>query len=335
MKMDPFEKVGLGKSKLRVTRLGIGGGALGGLYKDPGDAEAIATVRCALKLGVNFFDTAPLYGYGRSELRLGAALEKVERDRFVLASKVGRVLEPEDPAKLAARICEFDNAPAFRPVFDFSYDGVMHSFEESLKRTQLDRIDLLHIHDPDEHYDQVIREAYPAVHKLRDERVIRAIGAGMNQAEMLVRFAKECDFDCFLLAGRYTLLDHRALKELLPICVERRISIIVGGPFNSGILATGARAGAKFNYQDASPEIQERVAQIEAICALYQVPLKAAALQFPLAHPAVAAVIPGCRSEAEVEENIKMISFDIPPAFWQELRRKDVIPDEAPTAVEQ
>jgi len=329
--MDPFEKVELGKSQVRVTRMGLGGGTLGGLYQDPGEAGSIATVHRALSLGINFFDTAPLYGYGKSEFRLGTALARVPRDEFVLATKVGRILEPEDPAHLLTRTSEFENAPHLRPVFDFSESGVRRSFEESLRRLQLTRVNVVHIHDPDEYYKQVVQETYPAVRKMRDQGTIQAIGAGMNQTEMLVSFAKECDFDCFLLAGRYTLLDQRALKELLPICIRRQISIILGGPFNSGILATGAGPAAKYDYQDAPREIQEKVAQIEAVCDRYQVPLKAAALQFPLAHPAVAAVIPGCRSQREVEENAKMLSFKTPSAFWQELRQSGVIPEEAPT----
>lgn len=331
--MDPIEKARLGKSSLEVTRLGIGGGALGGLYADPGDEVAMSTVRRALTIGVNFFDTAPLYGYGKSELRIGKALAGVERRRFVLATKVGRVLEPEDPAKLTNRICEFDNAPPLRPCFDFSRDGVMRSFEESLRRLHLDYIDLLHIHDPDEHYDQVIRETYPAVRQLREQGLVRAIGVGMNQAEMLVRFAAECDFDCFLLAGRYTLLDQSALKKLFPICLEKKISIILGGPFNSGILATGAIRNAKFDYQLAPPEILEKVTQIETVCSAYGIPLRAAALQFPFTHPAVTAVIPGCRSESEVEDNIRMIQVFIPPDFWEELRHKGVLPEDAPVSV--
>lgn len=328
--MDPIEKSPLGKSSLKVTRLGIGGGALGGLYADPGDEVAMSTVHRALAVGVNFFDTAPLYGYGKSELRIGKALAGVDRSRFVLATKVGRILEPEDPAKLTDRICEFDNAPPLRPCFDFSRGGVMRSFEESLQRLNVDCIDVLHIHDPDEHYDQVIRETYLAVRQLREQGLVRAIGVGMNQAEMLVRFATECDFDCFLLAGRYTLLDQTGLKKLLPICLEKRISIILGGPFNSGILATGAVRNAKFDYQDAPAEILKKLTQIETVCSEYRIPLKAAALQFPFTHPAVAGVIPGCRSEFEVEDNMRMMQTLIPPDFWEELRRKGVLPEDVP-----
>jgi D-threo-aldose 1-dehydrogenase len=328
--MDPFEKAKLGKSEVKTTRLGFGGGVIGGLYTDVPDAQAISTVRHALAVGINFFDTAPLYGFGKSETRIGRALEGVNRDSFVVATKVGRLLEPEDPANLETRVVEFENAPPLRPVFDFSYDGVMRSFEESLARLQLERIDILHIHDPDNHYVEAIHSAYPALHKLREQGVVRAIGAGMNQAEMLARFARECDFDCFLLAGCYTLIDQTALDDLLPLCSTKGIGIILGGPYNSGILATGAHPGAKFRYKEAQSEVLEHVTRIERVCRSYGVPLKAAALQFPLAHPAVISVIPGCRCEAEVDENVRMLRFPIPAAFWSDLRDQKLLTSAAP-----
>jgi D-threo-aldose 1-dehydrogenase len=310
----------------------MGGGALGGLYQDVTDETAAATVRRALELGVNFFDTAPLYGHGKSELRLGGALAGRPRDSYVLATKVGRILEPEDPDKVKS--IWFQNLPPFKPVFDFSYEGVMRSFAESLKRLGLDRVDLLHIHDPDDAYDQALNGAYRALDELRSRGVIGAVGVGMNQWEMLSRFAREANFDCFLLAGRYTLIDHTGLK-LLALCWEKRISIIIGGPYNSGILATGARPGAKFNYEAAPPELVKKVRQIEAVCARYAVPLRAAALQFPLAHPAVASVIPGARSRTEVEENFRLMSYPIPHQFWAELRSKKLLPPEVPVPGER
>lgn len=327
--MNPLERVEIGKTGLQVTRLGMGCAPLGGLFEDVPEARGLATVERALALGVNFFDTAPLYGYGKSETYLGRALAGVPRSSYVLATKVGRLLISTDPSQLEKR--EFDHPFPFRPVFDFSYDAVMRSFEESLKRLNLDRIDLLHIHDPDDYYDQAIKGAYPAVAKLRSEGVIRAVGAGMNQAEMLTRFAREGEFDCFLLAGRYTLIDHTGLKELLPLSIKKNISIIIGGPYNSGVLATGAKAGAKFNYADAPEEILQKVRKVEEVCTRHDVPMKAAALQFPLAHPAVASVIPGARSVEELEENFRLISHPIPSGFWTDLRESKLIPDEAPT----
>ncbi len=284
----------------------------------------------ALAAGVRLFDTAPLYGLGKSESRLGKALQGASRDSFVLASKVGRLLEPEDPEKLATREVEFVDAPPLRAIFDFSYDGVMRSYEESLRRLNLERIDILHIHDPDDHWEEAMRGAYPAVHKLREQGAVRAIGAGMNQPEMLARFAREGDFDCFLLAGCYTLLDQTALRELLPLCAEKRIGLILGGPYNSGILATGAQPGAKFSYKTAPLEILERVRRIEEVCGRHKLPLKAAALQFPLAHPAIVSIIPGSRSIAELEENAVMLSFPIPAAFWLDLKDQKLLPAEAP-----
>lgn len=326
--MDPLKKVQIGKTALRVTRLGLGGAPLGGLFEDVQGETAVATIRRALELGINFFDTAPLYGHGKSEKWMGQGLGETSPDSRVLATKVGRVLEPVKPGTLEKD--EFDNPAPFQPVFDFSYDGTMRSFHESLVRLQADRIDILHIHDADDHYDEAIKGAYPALDQLRSEGKIKAVGAGMNQAEMPARFARAGNFDCFLLAGRYSLIDHTGLKELLPLCVEKQISIIIGGPYNSGILATGARPGAKFNYADAPPEILERVRKVEEVCKHHQVPMKAAALQFPLAHPAVAAVIPGARSVPELEENFRLISHPIPGGFWADLRAKGLLPEEAP-----
>jgi D-threo-aldose 1-dehydrogenase len=194
----------------------------------------------------------------------------------------------------------------------------------------LSRIDILNIHDPDHNWEEAIGIAYPTVHKLRSEGVVGAIGVGMCQAEMLVRFAREGDFDCFLLAGTYTLIDHTGLRELLPVCEQKGISVVIGGPYNSGILATGARAGATYNYVDAPNAVLERVAAIETVCDRHGVPLKAAALQFPMGHPAVATIIPGARSAAEVEENFELLNTAIPDEFWEELRHLNLLPPEAP-----
>jgi D-threo-aldose 1-dehydrogenase len=326
--MNPSDKVNLGKTDLFVTRMGMGGAALGGLYHEVSDQAAAETVEAAWSRGINLFDTAPLYGHGRSEQRMGCVLRTRPRDTFVLSTKVGRVLLPADGS--AVESVFFERPAPFEPVFDFSYEGVMRSVEESLRRLKLDRVDILLIHDPDDHYQEALLGAYPALHKLRSQGVVKAIGAGMNQAEILARFAREGDFDCFLLAGRYTLIDHSGLRELLPLCEQKSISIIIGGPYNSGILAGGALSGTKFNYQDASTEVFERVKKVEEVCRRHSVPLKAAALQFPLAHPAVASVIPGARCAAEVEENFALMSVPIPGDFWQDLRAEGLLPGEAP-----
>lgn len=326
--MIPTETAQLGKTGLRVTRMGMGGAALGGLYHEVADREATEAVHAALKLGVHHFDTAPLYGHGLSERRMGEVLRTVPRESFVLSTKVGRVLLPAKTDRVES--FWFDHPAPFEPVFDFSYDGVMRSFEESLKRLGVDRVDILYIHDPDDHYDEALLGAYPALVKLRSEGVVSAIGAGMNQAEMLARFAREGDFDCFLLAGRYTLIDHSGLAELLPLCEQKKISIVIGGPYNSGILAGGALSGSKFDYKTAPTEIVGRVREVEEVAARHGVPLKAAALQFPLGHPAVASVIPGARSASEVEENFRLMSVTIPGDFWKELKSEQLLPEEAP-----
>ena len=328
MKKD--ERAEIGRTGLKVSRLGLGGAPLAGLYQGVSDEQAARVVNAYLDHGLGFFDTAPLYGSGVSETRLGSALSERVRNAFVLATKVGRLLVP-DPAR--DQDVWSDDLPPVGPVFDYSYDGTLRSLEESLGRLGLDRVDILHIHDPDNHYDEAMKGSYPALVRMRDEGVIRAVGVGMNQAKMLARFAVEGDFDCFLCAGRYTLVDHTALKRLLPLCEDRGISLIVGGPYNSGILAQGAVEGAKFDYRKAPPQIVEKVRRVEAVCGRHGTPLKAAALQFPLAHPAVAAVIPGARSPEEVDENVKMFEVGIPADFWAELREEGLIPDAAPTPV--
>ena len=279
------------------------------------DDEAHRVVEAAWQAGIRFFDTAPLYGHGLAEQRLGAVLRAKPREEFVLATKVGRLLRADAPPEPGQA---YKGVPPVNPTYDFSYDGVMRSVEESLARLGLDRVDVLHIHDPDEHFEDALAGAYRALDRLRAEGTIRAVGAGMNQAEMLVRFAREADFDCFLLAGRYTLLDRTGAAELLPLCVEKSIAIIAGGVFNSGILAN-PRPGTAFNYQPAPPELVDRALRMQEICARHGVELKAAAIQFPLRHPAVASVLTGCRSVREVEENVRMFQAPIPSSLWDEL----------------
>jgi D-threo-aldose 1-dehydrogenase len=328
--MDPIARVGIGRTNVTVTRFGFGCVPLGGLYKDVSEDEASATVRRALDLGINYFDAAPIYGFGKAETRLGRELARCSRNSFVVATKIGYTLIPDSGRGDEKVFHRFDNVPPLRPIFDYSYDGIMKTFEGSLQRLNLSYVDILNIHDPDDHWQEAIEIAYPALHKLRSEGVVRAIGVGMNQAEMLARFAREGDFDCLLVAGRYTLIDHAALRDLLPLCEKKGISVIIGGPFNSGILATGARPGATYNYVDASPAMMQKVTAIEAVCEQHHVPLPAAALQFPMAHPAVAAIIPGARSAAEVEQNVKLFGHFIPNDFWEELRHLNLLPPEAP-----
>jgi D-threo-aldose 1-dehydrogenase len=223
----------------------------------------------------------------------------------------------------------FVDAPSLFPVFDFTYDAAMRSIEASLTRLGLDRIDALLIHDPDDYFDEAMGGAYVALDKLRREGVIGALGVGMNQAAMLARLARSADFDCFLVAGRYTLLDQAALSELLPLCVEKRIAVIIGGVFNSGIL-TDPRPGATFNYQPADAQWVDKARRIREVCDRHHTPLMAAALQFPAAHPAVATILTGVRSPSEIEQNEQMFRLPIPSGLWDELREEEMIPADAP-----
>lgn len=322
----------LGRTGPQVTRMGLGTAPLGNLFAEVDDGEARAVVDAAYRRGIRFFDTAPLYGYGLAERRTGGTLCAKSRESFVLATKVGRLLrsgrEP-DPSQFFKGEPFYKSTPPVAPVFDFSYDGIMRSLEESLQRLGLDRVDVLHIHDPDEHYDEAVGGAFKALSELRSQGVISAVGAGMNQWEMLARFAEEADFDCFLLAGRYTLLDQSALPKLLPLCEAKGIAIIIGGVFNSGLLAD-PKPGAKFNYVPAPPALVDRARCIGEVCARHGVSLTAAALRFPFGHPAVASVLVGCRSVAELEENVAAFETDVPAALWQDLKAQRLLPDEVP-----
>ena len=330
--VHPLDKKPLGSSGLEVTRLGLGCASIGGLFGDFPDEQATEVVQRALSLDLNLLDTAPLYGGGKSEIRLGNALRGVPRDSYVLCTKVGRVLEPDETTAPDGGI--FHNHPPMRAVFDFSYDGVMRSFAESLERLQVDRVDVLHIHDPDNHYDEALRTAYPALDKLRSEGVVSGVSAGMNQSEMLASFARDGDFDCFLLAGRYSLLEQGALDELFPLCLEKNIGVLAGGTYNTGVLAQGAVEGAKHNYTDAPPEIIARVRELEEAAARHGVNLKAAASQFALAHPAVTAIIPGTRRPERVRENFDAVAEDIPAAFWEHLRDSELVRGDAPLPID-
>jgi D-threo-aldose 1-dehydrogenase len=325
--LNPFERVPLGRTSLKVSRFGLGTAPLAGLFEAVPEERALEVIERAWEAGIRHFDTAPLYGHGLAEMRVGEALRDKPRDEFVLASKVGRLLRADVPPEPGQ---SFKGTPPVNPMFDFSYDGVMRSVDESMERLQLERIDILHIHDPDDHYDEALRGAYRALDHLRSEGVISAVGAGMNQAEMLARFAREGSFDCFLLAGRYTLLDQVALNELLPLCVERGVAIIAAGVYNSGILAD-PKPGAHYNYSEAPKELLERAQRIRAVCDRHGVPLKAAAVQFPMAHPAVSCVVVGCRSMAQLDESLAMFEVTIPPALWQELKAEGLLQVDVPT----
>ncbi len=312
---------------LDVTSIGLGSAPLGGLFTPVSDADAEATIERAWSLGVRFFDTAPLYGFGLAERRLGGFLRQQPRESYVISTKVGRLLRVPDGA--AAEDDHYKSGRRERPVFDFSYDGVMRSVEESLTRLGLDRVDVLLVHDPDDHYDDAVAGAFRALARLRAEGTVKAIGAGMNQSEMLLRFAQVVPVDCFLLAGRYTLLDQGALDALFPACQARNIGILLGGIYNSGILAN-PHTGAKFNYQDADAALVARALELDGLCRKHGTELKAAAFQFCMAHPVVTVAVMGARTAGEVADNFAMSEMAVPQAFWQELRARKLVDARAP-----
>jgi D-threo-aldose 1-dehydrogenase len=315
MPYDPLERRAVGCTGLTVTAMGLGGAHLARPGVEPATSDAL--IRRALGHGLRYVDTAPMYSIGESERRYRAPLATLARDEYVLSTKVGRLLDGTEGAETGWH-------------FDFSADAVHRSIESSLKRLGVDRIDIVFIHDPDDHWEQAIGEAYRALHALREQGIVRAIGAGMNQWEMEQRFAEEGEFDCFLLAGRYTLLEQESLASFLPLCEERGISVVVGGPYNSGILASDLDARATYNYRAAPPDVLERARRIAAVSERHGVPLKAAAIQFPLAHPAVAAVIPGAMTVAEVDENVALVQHPIPAALWAELAAEGLLAAGAP-----
>jgi D-threo-aldose 1-dehydrogenase len=340
--MNPFAVRRIGKTDVRVTVLGLGGTAYAGMYQAVSDSDASNAISEAYSTGIRYFDTAPLYGHGSSERRLGAALHSYARESYVISTKVGRVMESAPLASIEPDV--FAEPLPYRPVFDFTASGIARSFRESLERLKAEFVDVCLVHDPDQsgpiihldphheaHFEQVMRDSWPALDELRQQGLIRATGVGMNQWPMLHDFVQTGKFDCILLAGRYTLLDQTSLETLLPACLKNDVSVIIGGPYNSGILATGPVAGATYDYSAAPPEILDRVSRLQSVCEDFDVELRAAALQFPLAHPAVASIIPGARSSAEVIENVRLLSLPIPSGFWAELKRSQLISANSPT----
>src|SRR5262245_37432756 len=322
------ERTRLGRTRVEVTRLGLGCAPLGNLFATVADDEARAVVGAAWDAGVRFFDTAPLYGHGLSEIRLGRALAGRTRDEYAIATKVGRLLVPDPtPPDMG-----FVDVPPMRPSFDFSYDATLRSLEESLVRLGLDRVDVLHVHDPDDHMEQAIRGAGRALVRLRDEGVVGAIGAGMNVVAPLARLVREVDLDCVLVAGRYTLLEQPALDELLPLCEARGVAVIAAGVFNSGVLAADRSAvAATYDYLPAPPAVLARARALRAACERAGVAVEAAALQLPLAHPAVACVLTGTRSADETRRNAADFERPIEPRLWQSLRDDSLLDARVPT----
>jgi len=317
--MDPLELNRISDTSILISSLGIGGAPFGHNAKwsqgsNISSVTVSESISKALEYGLNYFDTAPGYGYGQSEIYYGNSLPDFNHSEFVISSKVGNLIFYDD------KLSQLNSKK------DYSRDGIFRSVEESLNRLKLDYLDIALVHDPDEHMQQAIDESFPALLDLKSQGVIRAIGAGMNFCDPLIDFAKKVDLDCFLVAGRYTLLDQSASEELFPICLEKNISLILGGPYNSGILADPKfDLNSTYFYQKAPKEVLEKTRLITDICDRQNVSLKAAALQFGLMNPAVTSVIPGVRSVDEVIENFAMMSLDIDPQFWDELRFEGLI----------
>ncbi|GAB2980613.1 aldo/keto reductase [Streptomyces pseudoechinosporeus] len=328
----PMRSRGLGRSGVQVTELAFGAAGIAGLFTPVSDEQAYAALDAAWDAGIRYFDTAPHYGLGLSERRVGAMLRG--RSGYTVSTKVGRRLERADEANGDDLANGFAVPATHRRVWDFSADGVRRGLEESLERLGLDRVDVVYLHDPDDHADEAFGQAYPALERLRSEGVVGAIGAGMNQAEMLTRFVRDTDVDVVLCAGRYTLLDQRALTELLPFAAQRGTSVVIGGAFNSGLLAD-PKPGATYNYASAPQELLDQALAIKAIAERHGTTLRAAALAFPLAHPAVASVLVGTRSADEVRDTVRQFTTDVPAQFWQELRAAKLLPEEAPVPGEE
>ena len=298
----------IGSSNLKVTNIGMGGAPL--VITE--ESNAIETLHTAYNEGIRYFDTAPYYGAGISEKYFGKFLSSVERNSFVISSKVGRIIENQEIR------------------FDYTREGILRSLEESLERLNLDYIDIALIHDPDDHYLQALNESFPTLADLKSQGIIKAIGCGMNQWQMLLDFANNADFDCFLLAGRYTLLDHSAMHSFMPKCLEKNISLILGGPYNSGILASDFKSESTYFYEPSPTKVTEKARLIKKVCDKYEVPLKAASLQFGLNHPSVVSTIPGPSNPNELKENLKMVNITINNDLWKELKDKKLIDLECP-----
>ncbi|MFK7753372.1 MAG: aldo/keto reductase [Sedimentitalea sp.] len=339
MKTRHWDRIGNGG--LTLSELGFGTAPLGNLYRAISDDDAHAILTRAWEAGVRYYDTAPLYGLGLSETRLNRFLRDKPRDEYVLSSKVGRLLRPCPPDQRDG-FGKWFEVPARREIYDFSYDGVMRSIEMSLERLGTHRIDVLFVHDIDvpnqgsaanvaAKVDQLMAGGYHALEQLRQDGTITAFGAGVNEWEVCETLTHRGDFDLFLLAGRYTLLEQNALDSFLPLVEARGIGIVTGGPYNSGILATGARPGAFYNYEVAPSDILDKVARIEAVCAAHKVRLVDAAFQFPLLHPSTVSVIPGGQGVDEMDSNLQASQAEVPRALWEELKAQGLMRADAPT----
>ena len=338
--MDPTGLRKLGRTDLSVTQYGFGTAPFSGFRDTIPEDVALATIQAAWDGGVRMFDTSPYYGYGRAELRLGTVLRDKPRDEYVLSTKIGRVMHPLGRTGTPPEGWRTGGL-RFVPEFDYSYDGVHRSLEQSMLRLGIDVIDIVFIHDVDfwttqdrdvleTRFKQAMEGAHKALVELRAAGVIKAFGVGLNEADTSARFVRAGDFDCVLLAGRYTLLEQGALSDFLPLCEQKGVGVILGGPLNSGILATGAREGARYNYVAPPEAVVEKVNRLSAVCARHGVELPAAALQFPLGHPAITGIIPGAMNAGEVTGNMALFRKQLPPALWADLRQEGLLDPAAP-----
>ena len=328
----------LGRTGLDVTVMGFGSAPLGDIYEVLDDRTAIAAVETAAEAGVTLFDTAPFYGQGSAEHRIGTALRRQKPGSFVLSTKVGRILTPAPNGR--TRSSRFVGGLQFNVTNDYSYDAAMRSHEASLQRLGLPKIDVLLIHDADawahgpvegpKRYREAMEGAYVALEKLRAEGVVKGIGLGLNDPSYAANFLRDGDFDCLLLAGRYSLLEQPALAEVLPLAVKKNVGVFLGGVFNSGILATGSIAGARYNYTPAPPEILDKVRRIEKVCQSHGALLPAAAMQFCLGHAAVSLLVLGAVTPDEVRRNLAAMAKPVPAALWADLKAEKLLNSEAP-----
>ena len=336
--IDPSQAVSIGATGVSVTRLGLGGAPLAGMelpngiYGGTSYRDAINLIRSAHDAGIRYFDTAPLYGEGRSENRYAAALKDYPLESYTLSTKVGRLLAPADPQD--TELLSDDGIPRYKIQFDYSRDGVERSLRESLDRLGFEKVDILYVHDhafTGQLPESTFEEALAATLDLRSKGIVKAIGMGMNDSETTGRMIARFDLDIVLLAGRYTLLDQSALSGFLPLCLKRGVQLAIGGPYNSGILSQNVSEASTFDYKEAPPEIFEKARRIKRVCDRHSVDLRAAALQFPFAHPAVATIVPGAKNVDEVQENIQLLRQDIPCELWSDLKEERLLPPDAPT----
>jgi D-threo-aldose 1-dehydrogenase len=320
---------------VEISTVGIGGGPIGNLFAPMSDADAGSLLHAAIERGIRYFDTAPVYGMGLAETRLGRALAPYPRDRFVVSTKVGRLLQANaqpDPDLLHNGEPFFKDSPALNPIWDFSYKGTSQSLEESLDRLGLDSVEIVFLHEPpDRCLRQAVEEGYRALRDLRRTSTVQAIGVGWDRTDIMTQLVNELDFDCVLLAGRYTLLDQSAMERLLPACAERHVAVVAGGVFNSGILADPS---ATYDYLPAPASVKKRVQKMTEICDRWSAPLKAVALQFPLGHQAVAGIVLGMRTRSELTENLKLLDLAVPPGLWRDLQQAGLLPETAPIPAE-